>query len=53
MSSIPFYDQSKVIELLDKLPNMSRKQLGATDAALMPILSACILQEKFRVNTLH
>ena len=51
MSSIPFYDRSKVIELLDELPNMSRKQLGATDAVLMPILSACILQEKFSVNT--
>ena len=51
MSSIPFYDRSKIIELLDELPNMSRKQLGATDAVLMPILSACILQEKFSVNT--
>ena len=30
---------------------MSRKQLGATDAVLMPIFSACILQEKFGVGT--
>ena len=52
MSSIPFYNQSKVIELLDELPNMSRKQLGSIDTVLMPIFSTCILQEKFRVNTL-
>lgn len=51
LSSIPFFDRSKVIKLLDELPNMSRKQLGATDAVLMPILSACILQEKFGVTT--
>ncbi len=51
MSSIPFYDQSKVIKLLDELPNMSRKQLATTDTVLMKILSTCILQEKFRVNT--
>ena len=48
MSSIPFYDQSKVIELLDELPNMSLKQLGVIDTVLMHILSTCILQEKFR-----
>ena len=51
LSSIPFYDRLKVIKLLDELPNMDRKQLGATDAILMPILSACILQEKFGVVT--
>lgn len=51
MSSVPFYDRAKIIELLDELPNMSRKQLGATDAILMPILSTCILQEKFGVST--
>ena len=51
MSSIPFYAQSKVIELLDELPNMSRKQLGSIDTVLMQIFSTCILQEKFRVNT--
>ena len=51
MSSIPFYDRSKVIELLDRLPNMNPQQLAATDTVLMPILSTCILQEKFSVST--
>ena len=49
LASMPFYDQRKVIALLDKLPAMSPADRLGWDPVLMSILSACILQERFKL----
>lgn len=47
LRSMPFYDRSRVVALLDSLPAMDDAQRTAVDPALMMLLSACMLQEKF------
>jgi asparagine synthase (glutamine-hydrolysing) len=47
LESIPFYDQKKVVALLDQLPAMSDSDRQKWDPALMSVLSACVLQERF------
>lgn len=49
MSSLPFYDHTAVIHLLDQLPTMSESRRAAIDVILMKILSACILHERFKL----
>jgi asparagine synthase (glutamine-hydrolysing) len=49
LASLPFYDQRKVIALLDELPAMSEDARVGWDPVLMSILSACILQERFKL----
>jgi asparagine synthase (glutamine-hydrolysing) len=49
MASLPFFDQSRVVMLLDSLPTMSDLDRSALDPALMILLSACALQEKYRL----
>ncbi|HXC52303.1 MAG TPA: asparagine synthase (glutamine-hydrolyzing) [Candidatus Limnocylindrales bacterium] len=48
MEALPFYDRSKVVGLLDSLPAMDVAARTAIDPALMVLLSACMLQERFR-----
>jgi asparagine synthase (glutamine-hydrolysing) len=45
--SLPFYDQAKVITLLDQLPEMADSTRTSIDPVLMKMLSACVLQERF------
>ena len=47
LESVPFYDQQKVVALLDRLPSMSESDLIAWDAILMSVLSACIIHKRF------
>lgn len=47
MASLPFFNQAKVIALLDKLPEMDDSQRISLDLILMRLLSACFLQERF------
>jgi asparagine synthase (glutamine-hydrolysing) len=47
LSSLPFYDQKKVVAVLDQIPAMSDSDRIAWDPALIWVLSACVLQEKF------
>jgi asparagine synthase (glutamine-hydrolysing) len=49
LASIPFYDQKKVVALLDDLPAMSEGDRVGWDPVLMSILSACIIQERCRL----
>lgn len=49
LASLPFYDQKKVVALLDRLPAMDAGARTAVDPALMMLLSACVLQERFRL----
>ena len=47
MSSVPFYNQTAVIHLLDQLPTMDESQRSSWDVVLMKMLSAYFLQERF------
>ncbi|HEY2773249.1 MAG TPA: asparagine synthase (glutamine-hydrolyzing) [Candidatus Binatia bacterium] len=48
LESLPFYDRGKVVGLLDRLPAMSVAERTAIDPALMMLLSACTIQQRFR-----
>jgi asparagine synthase (glutamine-hydrolysing) len=50
MAGMPFYDRRKVVDLLDSLPGMDDAARTAIDPALMVMLSACMLQEKFALS---
>lgn len=50
LKSLSFFDQKKVIGLLDQLPSMDTGQRTVTDQTLMIILSACILHERFQLQ---
>src|ERR1700759_5583720 len=50
LSAIPFYDQKKVVAVLDQIPVMSDSDRIAWDPALIWVLSACVLQEKFGMD---
>jgi asparagine synthase (glutamine-hydrolysing) len=49
MASIPFFDQKKVIGLLDSLQSMDEGARVANDPILMILTSACVLQERFQL----
>ena len=49
MASIPFFDQKKVIGLLDSLDAMDESSRVANDQVLMLLMSACVLQERFKL----
>ena len=49
LASLPFYDQKKVVALLDELPGMFDQDRTVWDQVLMTVLSACVLQERFRL----
>ncbi len=51
LASMPFFDQTKVIHLLDSLEVMTETSRIANDPVLMMLLSACVLQERFRVSS--
>jgi len=47
LTSMPFFDRSAVIDLLDRLPAMDTGARVANDQVLMLIVSMCALQERF------
>jgi asparagine synthase (glutamine-hydrolysing) len=47
LGSLPFYDQKKVVALLDQLPEMSDSERMGWDAVLTSMLSACVIQDRF------
>jgi len=47
LASIPFFDQKKVVGLLDSLHTMDEGTQVANDQVLMILVSACVLQERF------
>jgi asparagine synthase (glutamine-hydrolysing) len=51
LSSISFFDQRKVVELLDRLDTMDEGSRVANDQVLMTLVSACVLHERFRLST--
>jgi asparagine synthase (glutamine-hydrolysing) len=50
LASLPFFDQRKVIDLLDRLETMDEGARVANDQILMILVSACILQERFALG---
>jgi hypothetical protein len=51
LRSLPFYDQKKVVALLDQLPAMSDADRVGWDPTLMSVLSACVVQERFGLGS--
>jgi asparagine synthase (glutamine-hydrolysing) len=49
LASIPFFDQQKVIGLLDSLETMDEGSRIANDQVLMILVSACVLHERFHL----
>ncbi|MEP6574510.1 MAG: asparagine synthase (glutamine-hydrolyzing) [Gemmatimonadota bacterium] len=47
LKALPFFDQGRVLDLLDRLPKMDEGPRVAYDQVLMALLSACVLQERF------
>ncbi|HXI04273.1 MAG TPA: asparagine synthase (glutamine-hydrolyzing) [Candidatus Saccharimonadales bacterium] len=45
--SIPFFDQKRVVELLDRLPGMDEGARTANDQILMQLMSMSVLHERF------
>jgi asparagine synthase (glutamine-hydrolysing) len=50
LASIPFFDQRKVVSILDSLPSMDESSRVANDQVLMIVLSACVLHDRFRLS---
>jgi asparagine synthase (glutamine-hydrolysing) len=51
LASLPFYDPKKVICLLEQLPTMSDSDRVGWDPILMSVLSACVIQQRFRLDS--
>ena len=51
LASLPFYDQKKVVALLDQLPAMSDSDRMGWDPVLMSVLSACVIRERFGLGS--
>jgi asparagine synthase (glutamine-hydrolysing) len=51
LASIPFFDQKKVVGLLDILPSMDEGSRVAVDQVLMLLVSASVLQQGFQLST--
>jgi asparagine synthase (glutamine-hydrolysing) len=51
LAAVPFYDQKRVINLLDGLPGMSEADRTGLDGVLTSILSACVLQQRFGLSS--
>ena len=49
LASLPFYDRAKVVALLDGLPALGEDARTAFDPVLMVLLSACSLQQRFKL----
>ena len=49
LASLPFYDRTKVVALLDGLPALGEAARTASEPVLMVLLSTCALQERFKL----
>jgi asparagine synthase (glutamine-hydrolysing) len=49
LASIPFFDQTKVVSLLDRLDSMDDGARVANDQILMTVVSACVLHQRFHL----
>ncbi|HSS99235.1 MAG TPA: asparagine synthase C-terminal domain-containing protein, partial [Terriglobales bacterium] len=49
MGAIPYFDQKKIVAMLDNLNKMDEGAQVAIDQVLMILVSACVLQERFQL----
>jgi asparagine synthase (glutamine-hydrolysing) len=49
LQAMPFFDRARVLDLLDRIPTMDEGSRVAYDQLLMMLLSACVLQQRFRL----
>ncbi|HTU32290.1 MAG TPA: hypothetical protein VMF66_00650, partial [Candidatus Acidoferrum sp.] len=50
LESVPFFDQKKVIQLLDGVKSADEYSAVADDQVLMIALSACVLHDRFHLS---
>jgi asparagine synthase (glutamine-hydrolysing) len=50
LRSLPFFDQGKVVHMLDELGRVDHFVRTTNEQILMMVLSACVLQERFRMS---
>jgi len=50
LASLPFFDQKKIVNLLDSLHSMDEVAHVAIDPTLMTLMSACVLHEGFHLT---
>jgi asparagine synthase (glutamine-hydrolysing) len=50
LGAIPYFDQKKVIGLLDRVRDMDEGSRVANDQILMVLVSACVLQQRFQMS---
>jgi asparagine synthase (glutamine-hydrolysing) len=50
LASMPYFNQKRVIDLLDRMPSMDVGARTANDQVLMLMVSMCALQERFRLS---
>lgn len=50
LGAVPFFNRTTVAALLDSLPRMPESHRTRLDPALLMILSACVLQERFGLS---
>ena len=51
MASIPYFNQKKIVCLLDSLHSMDTGARTANDQILMPLVSMCVLHKRFALAT--
>jgi len=49
LQRVPYFDQARVVGLLDRLPSLQPGEQVAADQILMVLLSACVLGERFAI----
>lgn len=49
-ATLPFFDQKKLLELVDRLPTMAEDERSAYDPVLMTALSAAAMQTRFKLS---
>jgi asparagine synthase (glutamine-hydrolysing) len=47
LASMPFFNQQRVVELLDRMPSMDEGARIANDQILMTLMSICVLHQRF------
>ncbi len=50
LQSMPFFDQKKVVKMLDQLFDVDQFARVTNEQVLMMVLSACVLQDRFRMS---
>ena len=50
LAAIPYFDQRKVINLLDRVETLDEGKRVAFDQVLMNLVSACVLHEGFHLR---